>query len=124
MLKAFGAFVRIEGFRKEGLVHISQLVNGRRVETPDEVVTPGDEVKVVVLSTDNGRLSVSMRQVDQATGEVVGDSRGTVDTYRIAGLESLLSTASEADREGLALGHDWRELLMRSSRHWATTWAG
>ena len=76
MLKAFGAFVRIEGFRKEGLVHISQLVNGRRVETPDEVVTPGDEVKVVVLSTDNGRLSVSMRQVDQATGEVVGDSRG------------------------------------------------
>ena len=75
MLKAFGAFVRIDGYRKEGLVHISQLVNGRRVETPDEVVAPGDEVKVIVLSTDNGRLSVSMRQVDQASGEVVPDSR-------------------------------------------------
>ena len=69
MLKPFGAFVSIAGYRKEGLVHISQLTNGRRVETPDEVVQPGDEVKVVVLATDNGRISVSMRQVDQASGE-------------------------------------------------------
>lgn len=75
MIKPFGAFAAIEGFRKEGLIHVSQLVNGRRVESPDEVVSVGDEVRVVVLSTENGRLSLSMRQVDQATGDVVGDSR-------------------------------------------------
>ena len=76
-LKPFGVFVRFEGFKKDGLVHVSQLVNGRRVEHPEEVVQEGDEVKVLVLSTDNGRLSCSMRQVDQATGEVVASDRPT-----------------------------------------------
>jgi ribosomal protein S1 len=44
----FGAFVQLEpGI--EGLVHISQLAD-RRVEKPEEVVSPGDEVAVKVIS--------------------------------------------------------------------------
>ena len=54
-LKPFGVFVAIAGLRREGLVHISQLAS-RRVETADEVVSVGDEVKVVVLSARDGRL--------------------------------------------------------------------
>ncbi len=45
-LCAFGAFVDIGGF--EGLIHISELSWGR-VNLPNEVVRPGDEVDVVVL---------------------------------------------------------------------------
>ena len=36
----------------------------------------GEEVRVLVLSTDGGRLSCSLRQVDQETGErLAGDER-------------------------------------------------
>ena len=42
-VKPFGAFAGIDGFRKDGLVHISQLA-ARRVESVEEVVQQGDEV--------------------------------------------------------------------------------
>jgi small subunit ribosomal protein S1 len=45
-LCAFGAFVELGGF--EGLIHISELSWGR-INTPDEIVRPGDEVDVTVL---------------------------------------------------------------------------
>jgi small subunit ribosomal protein S1 len=45
-LCAFGAFVDLGGF--EGLIHISELSWGR-VNTPDEVVKPGEPVEVMVL---------------------------------------------------------------------------
>ena len=58
----FGAFVDIGGI--DGLVHISDL-SWHRVKTPHEVVSIGDEVKVVVLKLDpNGkRISLSLKQV-------------------------------------------------------------
>ncbi|PWA12390.1 30S ribosomal protein S1 [Pueribacillus theae] len=56
----FGAFVNIGGI--DGLVHISQLAH-HHVETPDEVVKEGDEVKVKILSVDveNERISLSIK---------------------------------------------------------------
>ena len=45
----FGAFVDIGG--TDGLVHISDL-SWHRVKTPHEVVSIGDEVKVIVLKVD------------------------------------------------------------------------
>jgi predicted RNA-binding protein with RPS1 domain len=78
-IESFGAFVALPNFRRQGLVHISQLA-GRRVETVDEVVSAGDAVYVYVLSTDGGRLSCSMRRVDQSTGdEVTEEPRGGSD---------------------------------------------
>ena len=53
----FGAFVLIEGF--EGLVHLSELAE-YRVSTPEEIVAPGDEVRVKVLSVDPGRRRVEL----------------------------------------------------------------
>ncbi len=68
----FGAFVNFLG-AKDGLVHISQLVP-ERVESVEDIVSEGDQVKVQVIGFDDrGRVKLSMRTVDQETGEVVED---------------------------------------------------
>ncbi|UEM20968.1 polyribonucleotide nucleotidyltransferase [Skermanella mucosa] len=64
----FGAFVNFLGSR-DGLVHISELKN-ERVGKVGDVVKQGDEVKVKVLGFDDrGKVKLSMKMVDQATGE-------------------------------------------------------
>ncbi|HEY5225893.1 MAG TPA: polyribonucleotide nucleotidyltransferase [Methylovirgula sp.] len=64
----FGAFVNFFG-SKDGLVHISQLSKGRVAKTGD-VVKEGDKVKVKLLGFDErGKVRLSMRVVDQVTGE-------------------------------------------------------
>ena len=64
----FGAFVNFFGSR-DGLVHISQLAKGRVAKTSD-VVKEGDKVKVKLLGFDDrGKVRLSMRLVDQKTGE-------------------------------------------------------
>jgi polyribonucleotide nucleotidyltransferase len=64
----FGAFVNFFG-SKDGLVHISQLAKGRVAKTTD-VVKEGDKVKVKLLGFDErGKVRLSMRVVDQTTGE-------------------------------------------------------
>jgi polyribonucleotide nucleotidyltransferase len=70
----FGAFVNFLG-AKDGLVHISELAQSRVGKTSD-VVKLGDAVKVKVLGFDDrGKVKLSMRQVDQATGEDLGSQR-------------------------------------------------
>jgi polyribonucleotide nucleotidyltransferase len=64
----FGAFVNFFG-AKDGLVHISQLAN-RKVATVGEVVKEGDVVKVKLMGFDDrGKTRLSMKVVDQETGE-------------------------------------------------------
>ena len=70
----FGAFVNFMG-GKDGLVHVSEMKN-ERVEKPGDVVKEGQEVKVKVLEIDNrGKVRLSMRVVDQETGEALEDTR-------------------------------------------------
>jgi polyribonucleotide nucleotidyltransferase len=64
----FGAFVNFFG-AKDGLVHVSELAP-RRVAKVSDVVNEGDLVKVKLLGFDNrGKVRLSMKQVDQQTGE-------------------------------------------------------
>jgi len=64
----FGAFVNFFG-AKDGLVHISQLAKSR-VNKVTDVVKEGDKVKVKLLGFDDrGKTRLSMKVVDQATGE-------------------------------------------------------
>ncbi|MGB0719485.1 MAG: S1 RNA-binding domain-containing protein, partial [Bdellovibrionales bacterium] len=66
----FGAFVNFMG-AKDGLVHISELQDGRTANTTD-VVSEGDEVKVLLLGIDDrGKIKLSMKRVDQETGEEI-----------------------------------------------------
>src|SRR5208282_1518325 len=64
----FGAFVNFFGAR-DGLVHISQLAKARVNKTSD-IVKEGDKVKVKFVGMDDrGKVKLSMRAVDQQTGE-------------------------------------------------------
>lgn len=70
----FGAFVNFMGGR-DGLVHVSEMRN-ERVEKVTDVVSEGTEVKVKVLEIDpRGKVRLSMRVVDQETGEELKDTR-------------------------------------------------
>ena len=64
----FGAFVNFFG-KRDGLVHISQLAD-HRVENTTDIVKEGDSVKVKLVGFDDrGKVRLSMKVVDQETGE-------------------------------------------------------
>ncbi len=66
----FGAFVNFMGSR-DGLVHISELADHRVAKTTD-IVSEGQEVKVMVTGFDErGKIKLSMKRVDQETGEAI-----------------------------------------------------
>jgi polyribonucleotide nucleotidyltransferase len=70
----FGAFVNFLGSR-DGLVHISELAP-RRVAKVTDVVKEGDMVRVKVLDIDDrGKVRLSMKAVDQQTGEDISQKR-------------------------------------------------
>jgi polyribonucleotide nucleotidyltransferase len=57
-------------------VHISELAQGRVAKTTD-VVKQGDTVKVKVIGFDDrGKVKLSMRVVDQETGEDISEQVG------------------------------------------------
>jgi polyribonucleotide nucleotidyltransferase len=66
----FGAFVNFLG-AKDGLVHISELAP-QRVGKVTDIVNEGEQVKVKVLAVDDrGKVKLSMKVVDQETGEEI-----------------------------------------------------
>jgi polyribonucleotide nucleotidyltransferase len=72
----FGAFVNFLG-SKDGLVHVSEL-RQERVQKTTDVVSVGDAVKVKVIGFDDrGKVKLSMRVVDQATGADISDQMGS-----------------------------------------------
>jgi polyribonucleotide nucleotidyltransferase len=80
----FGAFVNFFG-PKDGLVHISELAP-RRVGKVTDVVNEGDAVKVKLLGFDDrGKVRLSMKQVDQQTGEDLSKKPQAGDTQQQAG---------------------------------------
>ena len=64
----FGAFVNFLG-QKDGLVHVSNMKN-ERVKHPSDVVEEGQMLKVKCIGFDDrGKVKLSMKVVDQETGE-------------------------------------------------------
>jgi polyribonucleotide nucleotidyltransferase len=81
----FGAFVNFFG-AKDGLVHISQLASARVQKTSD-IVKEGDKVKVKLLGFDDrGKTRLSMKAVDQETGEDL-EAKQKADAPREAAVE-------------------------------------
>jgi len=58
-LQPFGAFVEIDP-GVEGLVHISELGAGRRINHPKEVVSVGQEVEAVIIAVDRERKRIGL----------------------------------------------------------------
>ncbi|TKR87876.1 hypothetical protein L596_012209 [Steinernema carpocapsae] len=69
-IQKYGAFVALEGFREktEGLVHISQIRQQRVNEVADELQR-GQKIFIKVIKMENNKISLSMKEVNQETGE-------------------------------------------------------
>lgn len=84
-IEPYGCFVNI-GEDLTGLVHISQIC-GKHIKSPNEVVKPGEEVKVKILDVKDGKISLSMKavedreevleEVDTAPLEYISDEEAT-----------------------------------------------
>ena len=68
-LQTYGAFVRLED-GLSGLVHISQI-SRNRIKSPDAVLKVGDQVKVKVIGIKDGKISLSMKALEEAPEEEV-----------------------------------------------------
>ena len=80
----FGAFVNFMG-GKDGLVHISELADQRVAKTGD-VVAEGQAVKVLMIgSDDRGKVKLSMKRVNQETGEIIEKPKKEEASEREAG---------------------------------------
>ncbi|XP_047460889.1 nucleolar protein of 40 kDa [Mugil cephalus] len=70
-VQTYGAFVRLPGYKKEGLVHVSEM-SATRVENASEIVDVGEQVWIKVIGReiqgDKVKLSFSMKCVNQGTG--------------------------------------------------------
>ncbi|KAG8908894.1 DEAH-box ATP-dependent RNA helicase prp22 [Tulasnella sp. 408] len=69
-IKDFGAFVQLEGVqgRAEGMVHVSNIQQGGRVNSVGDLLSRNQPVKVKVMSVAGDRIALSIKDVDQATG--------------------------------------------------------
>lgn len=88
-LTNFGAFVDLGGV--DGLVHISQIAH-EHVNTPGEVLTIGDKVKVKILSVDkeNGRVSLSIKDTLPGPWEMVAE-KAPIDSVHTGVVKRLTS---------------------------------
>ena len=104
----FGCFVRLEQFRTrtEGLVHISNI-HQDRISSVADVVKRNQRVKVKVLSITESKVSLSMKDVDQQTGEDLNEEltkklRGEIsleDYQNPAGPSDFMSSSRLTSRD-------------------------
>lgn len=76
-LQPYGAFVQLEN-GLTGLVHISKI-SMKRINKPSEVLKVGQEVKVMVLKVEDGKISLSIKDVDINTSDIVDGVDNTDD---------------------------------------------
>ncbi|KAJ5719236.1 ATP-dependent RNA helicase DHX8 [Penicillium malachiteum] len=106
-VKDFGAFVNLQGVKGkvDGLVHVSAMQEGVRVNHPSDLVSRGQPVKVKVLTIQGSRIGLSMKEVDQVTGlDIVpqrrlasGANMQRLDGDRYGGLSSDVPVIEESN---------------------------
>ena len=62
-LMPYGAFISL-GDGLNGLVHVSQICE-RRIKKPSEVLKEGQKVKVKVINTNDNKISLSMKALEE-----------------------------------------------------------
>jgi len=68
-LQNYGAFIKLEN-GLSGLVHVSQISN-KRIKMPSDVLNTGDSVQVKVIGIKDGKISLSMKALEEVEEEVV-----------------------------------------------------
>ncbi len=76
-LMPYGAFVQMNN-GLTGLVHISKI-SMKRIKKPSEVLSVGQQVKVKVLEVKDGKISLSIKDVEMNTSELVTDVEESFD---------------------------------------------
>ena len=115
-LTEFGAFVEVdEGI--DGLIHISDMSWGKRLEHPSDVLKKGDDVEAMVLNIDpeNQRLSLGLKQLatgiwdeffasnkvgDIVEGKIVRSTNFGVFVELAEGIEGLIHVSEFDDQQG------------------------
>lgn len=67
-LQTYGAFVALED-GLSGLVHVSQI-SQKRIKSPKDVLNVGDEVTVKIIGVKDGKISLSMKALEEVVEEV------------------------------------------------------
>lgn len=90
----FGAFVNLIGVRGRvsGLLHISQI-DQQRINHPSDILKFDQEVYVQVLKIDGHRINLSMKDVDQTTGEIIHQ-----EDFEQRGRKLYVSTAKDVKK--------------------------
>ena len=84
-LQPYGAFVNL-GNGLSGLIHISQI-SEKRIKHPSAVLTVGDTVKVKVIAVKDGKLSLSMKALQDVAAEEIVE-----ETYDLPEAEEATTT--------------------------------
>ncbi|KAI0182594.1 helicase associated domain-containing protein [Xylaria flabelliformis] len=94
-IKDFGAFVNLHGVKGkvDGMVHISNLVQGQRVNHPSDLLARGQSIKVKVVKIEGNRIGLSMKDVEQETG---------IDLAPAARIQSGANMEALGSRNGVA----------------------
>jgi small subunit ribosomal protein S1 len=119
-LAKFGAFIEVEE-GLDGLIHISEFTNEKRIQTPGEVVKVGQVVRAAIVSADpeTKRLKLSMKQLeatptdqllqdisvgDQITGRVLKVRAKEVRVQLGEGIEGVCTVTENAEAPATAGG--------------------
>ena len=76
-LMPYGAFVNL-GDGLSGLVHISQICQ-KRIKHPGEILKEGQKVKAKILNTNDHKISLSMKALDEEMADTEADDAGAVE---------------------------------------------
>ncbi|MCJ1402527.1 DEAH-box ATP-dependent RNA helicase prp22 [Xylographa trunciseda] len=101
-VKDFGAFVNIQGVRGkvDGLVHISAMQEGTRVNHPSDLVSRNQPVKVKIMTIEGTRIGLSMKEVDQETGRDLVPQKRLASGANMERLDGMGPAEDSNDRYG------------------------
>ncbi|KAF2459072.1 P-loop containing nucleoside triphosphate hydrolase protein [Lineolata rhizophorae] len=90
-IKEYGVFVNLVGVKgnRDGLVHVSAMQEGARVNHPGDLVIRNQEVKVKVMKIENSKISLSMKEVDQTTGRDLAPHKRIASGANMEGLGGM-----------------------------------
>ena len=94
-LQNYGAFVKLEN-GLSGLVHVSQI-SQKRVKLPSDVLEVGQEVEVKVIGIKDGKISLSMKALEEEKKEEVLTRTQQLNTVRVQALRELGYNAINPD---------------------------
>ncbi|KAL8666327.1 MAG: hypothetical protein Q9202_001598 [Teloschistes flavicans] len=104
-VKDFGTFVNLKSVRGhvDGLVHISEMQAGARVNHPSDLVARAQSVKVKVIKIEGHRIGLSMKEVDQVTGRDLAPQKRLASGANMERLDGLgLMSNGHGRHDGLS----------------------